>query len=240
MGFGGEDGGGSYHSIYDSIDHYTRFGDPNFDYGIALAEVCGRLTMRLANADVVPFEFSNFADTLSRYAREVNKLADDLRDETRERNRRLADGTWAMTLDPTEKYVLPQPDKEVPYVNFAPLQNAVARVQASAGSFEHAMRAARARSANLDAATQQRLDEILYRSERALTRTEGLPRRSWFAHQIYAPGFYTGYGVKTLPGIREALEQRNWREADEQVNYTAATLNKFADEIERAAQILKP
>jgi N-acetylated-alpha-linked acidic dipeptidase len=235
LGYGGEDGGGSYHSIFDSFDHYTRFGDPNFDYGIALAQTCGRATMRLAGADVLPFEFNNFTDTVNRYAREVSRLTDTLRDETKTRNALLRDGTWAATLDPTETYVLPKPEADVPFLNFAPLNNALARLQDSARAYDAALKMGRTPSPD----AQKALDEILYKTERAMTREAGLPRRSWFKHQIYAPGFYTGYGVKTLPGAREAIEQRNWQEAAEQINHIAATLERLAGEIDRAAQLLK-
>src|ERR671920_378317 len=107
VGFGGEDGGGSYHSIYDSFDHYTRFGDPNFDYGVALAQVAGRMTLRFADADTLPLTFDNFAETIARYVKEVTKLADDTRDEIAEKNRRIEEGTYAAVFDPTQTYVAP-------------------------------------------------------------------------------------------------------------------------------------
>ncbi len=234
LGYGGEDGGGSYHSIYDSFDHYTRFGDPNFDYGIALAQTAGRMTMRLAGADVLPFEFNNFTDTVNRYAREVTRLTDTMRDETKTRNALLRDGTWAATLDPQKTYILPKPEADVPVLDFAPLNKALTRLQESSRSYDAALQAGRVLSPD----AQKELDKILYQSERAMTREAGLPRRSWFKHAIYAPGFYTGYGVKTLPGAREAIEQRNWTEATEQITLIAATLERLAGEIDRAAQLL--
>ena len=225
IGFGGEDGGGSYHSIYDSFDHYTKYGDPGFAYGIALAKVCGHTTLRLANADTLPFEFSNFAETLNQYVGEVTKLTDTMRDETRTMNQAISSGMLKAVQDPTETFVVPVEKQAVPYVNFAPLQNSMARLNDSVKNYQ----AASLRSS-------ARLDEILFKTERALTRREGLPRRDWFTHQIYAPGFYTGYGVKTLPGVREAIEQRNWKEAQEQIEVVAKTLENFAAEIDRAAE----
>ena len=127
-----------YHSIYDSFDHYTRFGDPTFDYGVALAQTAGRAMLRLANADVLPFEFTAFADTVGRYVKEVAKLADDMRDETEETNRRLRDRTYQLAADPKQVQVLPSPRPAVPYINFAPLQNAKARVEESARAFDEA------------------------------------------------------------------------------------------------------
>lgn len=227
IGFGGESGGGSYHSVYDSFDHYTRFGDPDFAYGIALAKVCGRTTLRLADSDTVPFEFSNFAETVGQYANEVTRLADTMRDETKASNYAISNGMWPAVQDPKEKLITPKLKDAVPYLNFAPLQNAVQKLQASAANYKS--RAGGSSSAELD--------QVLYKTERALTRSAGLPRRDWFRHQIYAPGFYTGYGVKTLPGIREAIEQRNWKEAEEQIGIAAATIERFAAEIDRASKL---
>ena len=232
IGFGGENGGGSYHSIYDSFDHYTRFGDPNFDYGIALAKICGRTTLRLADADTLPFEFTNFADTVSMYLSEVTKLADTMREDTKLMNQMIADGTLLAAQDPTEKFIVPKAKSEVPFLNFAPLQNSLSKLQESAKNYQTATK-------GKTPSAQKSLDEILYKTERALTRSEGLPRRDWFKHQIYAPGFYTGYGVKTLPAVREAIEQRDWKEASEQILIVAKTIENFAAEIDKAAQLIR-
>lgn len=233
LGFGGEDGGGSYHSVYDSFDHYTRFSDTNFAYGIALAQTAGRMTLRLANADVLPFEFTNFADTVGVYVREVIALTDNLREETRSLNQMIADGSLAAVQDPKETYVLPKRKSDVPFLNFAPLQNALAKLQESARNYQTATRNKQAPPA----AAQKSLDKILFQTERALTNNTGLPRRSWFKHQIYAPGFYTGYGVKTLPAVREAIEQRDWKEATQQIEVVARTIENFAAEIDKAAKL---
>lgn len=232
IGFGGEDSGGSYHSVYDSFDHYTRFGDPNFDYGIALAKVCGRATLRLANAEVLPFEFTNFAETVGQYVKEITKMTDAMREETAQMNKLIKDGTLLAAQDPKEVFIVPKPKAEVPFLNFAPLENALAKVEKSAHNYQSASRIQK-----LTPVAQKRLDEILMHTERVLTNSNGLPRRPWFRHQIYAPGFYTGYGVKTLPGVREAIEQRNWTEAAQQIEMVARTLENFADEIDRAAKL---
>jgi N-acetylated-alpha-linked acidic dipeptidase len=237
IGYGGEGDGGSYHSIYDSFDHYSRFVDPKFDYGIALAQTAGRMTLRLADADTLPFEFTAFADTLGNYVKEVTQLADKMRADTEEKNRRIHDGTLQAVFDPTLPYVMPAEEASVPHLNFAPLQNALARVKESAKRFDAAMAARRA-TQPLTPAEQLALDQRLMRMERALTRPAGLPGRPWFVHQIYAPGMYTGYGVKTLPAVREALELRDWKTAEAQVPLVAETLNGYADEIDRAAALL--
>ena len=232
IGFGGESGGGSYHSIYDSFDHYSRFGDSGFVYGVALAKVCGHAVLRLANADTLPFEFSNFADTINTYVGEVTRLADSMRDETDHTNKMLSSGMWMAVQDPKDNLSAPKANAAVPHLNFAPLQNALIRLQSSAKAFQSA-----SAGKQPSAAAQKSLDEVLYKTERALTRNSGLPRRDWFRHQIYAPGFYTGYGVKTLPGVREAIEQRDWKEADDQIAIVAATIERFAAEIDRAAKM---
>jgi len=237
LGYGGEgQTGGVYHSVYDSFDHYTRFGDPDFAYGIALAQTGGRAVLRFANADVLPYAFNNFADSVGTYVREVSKLADDMREESKEKNRRIADKTFIAVFDPTETHVAPRPDTPVPYLNFAPLQNALTRLQDSAHMYDAA---ARANDRKMTAQAQQALDDALMQTERAMLRDAGLPRRSWFKHQIYAPGFYTGYGVKTLPAIREAIEQRNWIEAEQQINLVAETITQIAAAIDRATAQMK-
>jgi N-acetylated-alpha-linked acidic dipeptidase len=239
LGFGGEDGGGSYHSIYDSFDHYTRFGDPGFDYGIALAQVAGRIILRFADADTLPLSFGNFTDTVANYVREVTKLADDTRDEIAERNRRIKEGTYSAVFDPTQIYVMPKAETSAPYLNFAPLQNALARLQESTRMYQSVSAGMAAQEHLRSRETQVRLDQILMRVEHSMTNEAGLPRRPWFKHQIYAPGFYTGYGVKTLPAVREAIEQHNWKEAGEQIGVVAHAIEQIASEIDRAAALLQ-
>ena len=232
IGYGGESGSGSYHSVYDSFDHYTRFIDPNFDYGVAQSKTVGRLMLRLANADVLPMEFMTFAQTLRRYLDELVKLADRTRSETEERNRLVRDGTYAIAADPTKPFAPPKIDESVPYLNFAPLQNAIARLERSAKDYDRLATALPA-----DTERQAALDRALMHVEQKLTTDQGLPRRPWFRHQIYAPGFYTGYGVKTVPGVREAIEQKQWNEAAQQIDIVARAIDAYAAEIDRAAKI---
>ena len=232
VGFGGEDGNGSYHSIYDSFDHFQRFVDPGNVYGVTLAKVCGHMTLRLADSDTLPFEFTDFADTVNVYANEVMKLADTMRDETRTANENISNGMLSAVQDPTETIVMPRQKDSVPFLNFAPLQNAVSRLNESAKRFQKA-----SVGKTLSGSARRQLDLALINTERSMTGS-GLPRRDWFKHEIYAPGFYTGYGVKTLPGIREAIEQRNWNEATEQISVVARMLENAADAIERATAAL--
>jgi len=236
IGYSGEGGGGSYHSIYDSFDHYTRFGDPTFDYGVTQAKTTGRVTLRFANADLLPFEFTTVAATVGRYADEVMKLADDMRKSTDEHNRLLNEHTLELAADPTKTFVAPPAEAPVPYLDFAPLQNAVARLKKSADEFAKAYASALNAGASARGAA---LDRALQRAEQSFTRGDGLPRRPWYRHQIYAPGFYTGYGVKTLPGIREAIEQRKWSEANAEIGVVAKVIDDYAADVDHAAEIAR-
>jgi N-acetylated-alpha-linked acidic dipeptidase len=227
IGYGGESGGGSYHSIYDSFDHYTRFIDPTFDYGVAQAKTTGRLVLRLADADVLPFEITSFADTVSRYADEVMKLADSERTKIEERNRQLRDHTMEIASDPTKPFVAPKAEDAAPHLEFAPLQNAVTLLQRAAKDFDAA-------AAKATPEQQAALDRAMMHFEQSLTRDEGLPKRPWFRHFVYAPGYYTGYGVKTLPGVREAIEQHQWKDANDQIVILAKVLDTYTAAVRQA------
>jgi len=236
VGYGGENGGGSYHSQFDSFDHYLRFGDPGFHYGVTLAKTTGRMTLRLANADVLPMRFANFADNVSMYADEVRELLDETRTTTERENELVALNAYALAADPTQTYVPPSAKDLVPYLSFAPLQNAVAGLERAASTLDSEIE--RVMADGLSPSVAEELNRVLMSTERLMTNDEGLPRRPWFRHQVYAPGFYTGYGVKTLPGIREAIEQRNWEEASEQIELVADMLKRVSDALERAVRIL--
>ncbi len=232
--FSGEDGGGIYHSIYDDFYWFTHFSDTDFVYGRALAQTAGTAVMRLAGAEVLPFEFGNFADVVRRYTGEVKKLLDDKRQETLERNSEIDEGVFGAIRDPKKPNIEPAREAAPPHLNFAPLENAADALARSADRYEKAFRQAR-----LGAVALASLNTDLIQSERRLTDPAGLPRRPWFRHQIYAPGFYTGYGVKTLPGVREAIEQKNWKEAETEVARVAAVLAREAELIDRAASALE-
>ena len=238
IGFGGEGDYGQYHSIYDSWDHYRRFMDPGFHYGVALAQVGGRLVLRLADAPVLPLRFVPLAETVAVYAEEVQRLADSTREETAAENRRIEEGVYSLAWDPEDGWTPPPLQEPVPHLNFAPLENAVERLRESAEAYDEIVAAVDA--AGVDEARGADLGRALLAVERSLTRPEGLPRRPWFVHYVYAPGFYTGYGVKTLPGVREAIEQREWEEAEEQIRVAGEVLHAAADAVETARAILDP
>ncbi len=232
IAFGGEGVGGEYHTCFDTFDHYSKYIDPNFEYGVALAEVCGRLTLRLLESDVLPWDLSAASATFSEYVDSVVEAADTLRDETDEFNRLLDEGQLKLAADPAKTFFSPESKSVVPHLNFAPLLNARDRlVKLVADSHLDV-------NAELTGKQRRQINRLLYQSERLLIDERGLPGRNWFRHQIYAPGFYTGYGVKTLPGVREAIEERRWEEADEQISRAAAAIDRFADTVERVNTIV--
>ena len=239
VSFGDEDEYGQYHSIYDSFDHYVRFMDPDFVYGVALAQTAGRTVLRLANAEILPFEIGAFVDSVGLYVEEIAEMPEAMRKETAEKNRRIADGVFAAVLDPKKTWVVPEPEGEVPYLNTAPLKNALARLEKSAADYAEAYEPVASGERALADDERRELNRILFRTERALTREHGLPGRAWYRHQIYAPGVYTGYAPKTMPSIREAIEQRKWQLAEEQIAVVAETLLAFAAEVDRATGILE-
>jgi N-acetylated-alpha-linked acidic dipeptidase len=239
IGFGGEDGGGIYHSIYDDFYWYTHFSDTAFVYGRALAQAGGSAVMRLADADLLPFEFGDFSDTIQTYAKEVKTLAQKMRDDIIERNRELDEGVFQAIADPREKSLPPPRETLPPFLNFAPLDNATDALARSATEYHKALEQANANGgAALASASAAEVNKLLIESERRLTTPEGLPGRPWFKHQIDAPGQYTGYEAKTLPAVREAIEQKQWTQADEAIIVVARVLQSEAQLISAAAQKL--
>ncbi len=205
LGFGGESPGGVYHSVYDSFEWYTKWSDGDFIYGRALAQVTGTAVLRLSEAAVLPFRFSDMSDTLSRYVAEVQKLH--------------AGKAGA------------------PAIDFAPLLGAVNGLSKASMAFEKAQAGVPGASARALQTQQEALkvvNQLVFSSERRLGNDAGLPRREWFKHQIYAPGFYTGYGVKTLPQIREGLEEGQWDEARQGVTKVAAAIASLTEQVDRA------
>ena len=128
-------------------------------------------------------------------------------------------------------------------MSFAPLQNAVAALDRSAEHYQAALaKFWESGGAARDPASLGALNEKLIESERKLTDPEGLPGRSWFQHEVYAPGLYTGYSVKTIPAVREAIEQKRWKAADDQILRVghllaaeAALIDAAAGELEKLA-----
>ena len=235
LGYGGEGEGGQYHSIYDSYDYFTKFIDPGFAYGVALSKTAGRTMLRLANAEVIPMDFSSFYKTVSGYVSEVKTLLENSRTETEQLNKLVKEKAFDLAKDPTKQYTTPVAKEEVPYMNFSNLENQLVQLQVACDEFQKLYTKATA----LPADKQKQLNAILYKAERSLTKADGLPRRAWYRHQIYAPGYYTGYGVKTLPGIREGIEERHWKETQDNIDIVAKTLEAYTQQVKAANELLK-
>jgi N-acetylated-alpha-linked acidic dipeptidase len=240
LSYGDEDGGGIYHSIYDDFYWYTHFSDTDFSYGRALSQTAGTAVMRLADADLLPYNFTGLADTIHRYLDELQKLWQTKQNEAIERNKQIDEGVFTAIADPKKASVSPPALEVPPHLNFAPLQNASDALTHSAERYQKALEKV---SANgelaVNPAELQALNAKLMQSERKLTSPQGLPGRPWFQHLIYAPGQYTGYDVKTIPGVREAIEQKKWKEADEQIVRAANALQDEAMLVDLAAQDLE-
>ena len=236
IGFGGEDGGGIYHSIYDDFYWYTHFSDTSFVYGRALAQTGGTAVLRLADADLLPFEFGDFADTMDTYVKELKTLAQKTQTDIQERNREIEEGVFQATDDPKKPLIAPPVEPLAPYLNFAPLDNATVALGRSAAEYRKALEKINADGGSaMAAASLTDVNKLLIESERKLTNAEGLPNRPWFKHQIYAPGFYTGYAAKTMPAVREAIEQKQWKQAEAGIVVVAHVLQDEAELISAAA-----
>ncbi|HUK22558.1 MAG TPA: transferrin receptor-like dimerization domain-containing protein [Gemmatimonadales bacterium] len=240
LAYGGEDGGGIYHSVYDDFFWYMRFDDSAFVYERALAQTAGTAVMRLADAPVLPFEFGNLAETVARYVDELRNLGKREAENARERNRELDEGMYAAITDPRAALVAPERQEIPREPNLARLDSARMALARSAERYERALDALAANGgAGLDSTGARATNPLLIRFERSLTDTAGLPGRPWFRHLLYAPGRYTGYGVKTVPGVREALERRNGDEAQHEIMRVAAALLRSATVIDSAAAVLE-
>jgi N-acetylated-alpha-linked acidic dipeptidase len=240
MGFGGEAGGGVYHSIYDDFYWYTHFGDPKFVYERALSQMAGTTVMRFADADLLPFDPAGSADTIKRYVGELKTELKKKQDEVRERNRQIEEGVFTATADPEKQNVPPPKEAVPPFLNFAPLDNGSEAYERAADRYKKAV----ANMSGNNGATWQspalaQINAKLLLMERNFTTTDGLKDRPWFKHQIYAPGAYTGYGVKTIPAVREAMEENKWSDADAGSATVGEILMKEASLVDEIAQQLE-
>jgi N-acetylated-alpha-linked acidic dipeptidase len=239
LGYGGEDDAGIYHSIYDDFYWYTHFSDTDFVYGRALAQTVGTSVIRLADAEVLPFDFVNFADTVGTYVKNLQKLLADKQDEIRERNQELEEGLFKAMFDPRHPTVAPAKEEVPPHLNFAPIENALDSLTRSAKDYQQAL--SQMQSSLGDDATAPKLGTVnkdLIETERRLTNADGLPQRPWYKHLLYAPGVYTGYGVKTVPGVREGIELKKYAEADQEIVRVSKALENESALIESAAREL--
>lgn len=239
IGYAGEgDTAGVYHSNYDSYSHYVRFGDPGFVYGLAEAQTVGRIVLRVADADVLPMQFKGFADAIEGYLSELHELEAGKRKAATDLADLLDRKAFDLAADPTRRVLPPAREPEVPFLILAPLDNAVARVRKSTQAYDEQFEKFAAGGITLSAVKVRELNALLRGTEAALTDDRGLPGRAWFKHLIYAPGVYTGYGVKTVPGVREAIEENRWDEANQYAALTAAALGAYCDRLDKATAVL--
>ncbi|MEO6864760.1 MAG: M28 family metallopeptidase [Gemmatimonadaceae bacterium] len=232
LGFGGEDPGGVYHSVYDDFYWYTHFSDTSFVYGRALAQTAGTAVMRLADADVIPYDFTDLAETVNGYVGELKTLRTGMASSAVEQNRELSDSGFILTNDPHHRLTAPREEALVPDLDFAPLDSASAALTRAAQRYQTAFTQAMDGPAT---ASFVKLNTDLLQSERLLLSSAGLSNRPWYKHLLYAPGFYTGYGVKTIPGVREAIEQKEWPLATSEIARVSNALNAEAALVDRAA-----
>ena len=236
FGYGGEgEAGGVYHSLYDDYEHHSRFVDPGFAYDATLARTVGRTVMRLADADLPVQRYGDFADTVSGYLGEVKKLADTKRDEAKTQARLLAAKAYGLAADPTHTHVDPTPLAQSPNLDFSALDSAVGKLKASAKAFDAALAA---KGEGLAKAQKVKLNAAIKPLDQTLLRPEGLPGRPWYMNMVYAPGRFTGYGAKTLPGVREAIEERRFGDAQKYVGVTAQALSDYAANLDKATAIV--
>ena len=236
MAFGGESGGGSYHSLYDTYEHYKRFSDGKFIYGTTLSKVNGRLVLRLSEADILPFRFVNMVDNIGKFVEQNKKLSEDIRKSTKSLNDLLDNNDFAISSNPKKTYLPPKRLLQVPEFDFKPLDAALARLSTSAWKYEEAL--LKFQKGSLTTERKSEINALLRSVDQAFIYSKGLPRRDWFKNMMYAPGYYTGYGVKTLPGIREGLEERKWNEVRVYIKEVSKALDRASENINSASRIL--
>ena len=237
MSYGGEDTDGIYHSIYDDYYWFTHFSDTNFIYGRALSQTAGTVVLRAADAEILPFEFTNFAETVQGFIKDLQKLAKSRQEDIGERNKQIEEGVFPAINDPRRPQVAPRMEEVPPEFSWAPLENAANALTKAADRYGKALSAAKPGGANQEAA--RAVNQLLMQSERKLMTPDGIPRREWYKHLLYAPGFYTGYAVKTMPGVREAIEQKNYKDVDGEILRVARVLQAETELVEKAAAELE-
>jgi len=237
LGYGGEDeSGGVYHSLYDSFHHFTTFDDPGLKYGAALSKTAGRIVLRLADADTPTMRFGDFADTVAAYLDEITKLADERREQDRKREALTRDEAFRLASDPLKPVGAPAPEAATPHIELAALSDAVDHLRKAAAGFDSAYAD---QGAKLDMARRMKLNAMLRDIDQLLLDERGLPGRPWFKNLVYAPGRLTGYGAKTLPGVREAIEDRRFDDANLYAARTAKVIDNYATRLDQARAVVE-
>jgi N-acetylated-alpha-linked acidic dipeptidase len=238
IGFGGEDEGDQYHSIYDDFYWYTHFDDTDFSYGRALAQTAGTTMMRMADADLLPYDYNAQSEAIGKYETELEKLLKDKQDEFTERNLELQEGVFNAIADPHKISVPPPVETVPPFMNFAPMKNSLEALKKSAERYEKAFARFKA-SSNVSQESLEKIDSDLLSISRLFLNEKGLPERPWFKNQVYAPGAYTGYGAKPIAAVREYMDEKKWKKADAQIPMVANVLANVAAGIDKAADDLE-
>ena len=216
--------------------HFSQFVDPGFVYGKVLAQTAGAIVIRAANTDLPLQRAQGFSAAVTQYFSEVKKLADDRRDAAQKQKAMLADHVFALAADPTISHADPVPQAEVPAFNFAPMDTAVAALTRSAKAYDEALAA---NGSKLSSEQKATLQGLMLGIGQTLLVDAGLPGRDWYKNMITAPGRFTGYGAKTLPGIREAIEEERWADVPVYVRLTAGALDAYRARLDQATAVLK-
>ena len=236
LGYGGEgSSAGVYHSAYDTFEHHSRFVDPGFVYDALLAKTVGRLVIRLADADLPQQQETDFADAVTGYLDEIKRLESTRRTEAETQAALLAAGAYRLAADPTKSSAPPEALPAVPRTDFGMLTEAVYRLKRSAAAYDAALAA---HGADLPPDRLKTLQGLMQSIDQTLAVDVGLPGRPWYRNLVYAAGRFTGYGAKTLPGVREAIEENRWADAARYVPLTAGVLNAYSDRLDQATRVL--
>ncbi|HEY4114943.1 MAG TPA: M28 family peptidase [Rhizomicrobium sp.] len=236
--YGGEgDSGGVYHSRYDTYEHHTRFVDPGTVYDPLLSKTIGHAVLRAADSDLPLQQPGNFASMVGRYLDEVKRLAKEKGEAADAQAKLFRAHAFDLVADPTKTHGAPTALKPVPKFDFAPLDNAVDRLKKSAGAYDAAFAK---NAAHLPPGPRARLLALMQGIDQTLApENVGLPGgRGWYKNLIYAPGRFTGYGAKTLPGVREAIEDERWDDANKYAKLTADALNAYSARLDQATAVL--
>jgi len=195
----------------------------------------GRLVMGAADSDLPLQHPTDFANTVARYLKQIQKLEKEKRKAAKIQNKALADNVFALAADPTKTHGNPAALKSVPKIDLKPLVKAVARLGRSAKAYDAAFAK---HAASLPQGKRATLMALMQTLPQTLTYKKGLPEREWYRNLVYAPGRFTGYGVKTLPGVREGIEEEHWSDANRYAKLTALALDAYSTRLAQATAVL--
>jgi N-acetylated-alpha-linked acidic dipeptidase len=239
IGFGGEDEGDQYHSIYDDFYWYTHFVDTDFAYGRALAQTAGSAIMRIADTDLLPYDYASQTEAIEKYESELEKILKDKQAEFTERNLELKEGVFSATADPHKTTVPPPVETVPPFMNFSPIKNSMEALKKGSERYSAALTKFKNSNAAIPPASLAAVNADLIEISRLFLNEKGLPERPWFKNQVYAPGAYTGYGAKPIAAVREYMDEKKWQQADAQIPMVANVLANVAAGIDKAANDLE-